>query len=80
MHDTPKKAKSAAPTNREPIVQRRRARAEVVWEGKYEIAARKRAAIRVERLVPLGIPAGDVRNKQAILQPVMRPTLASRTS
>jgi Mrp family chromosome partitioning ATPase len=47
MDDTPKKAKSAAPGNGVPNAPRRPARAELVWEGKYDAAGRRAAPLRV---------------------------------
>jgi DNA methylase len=47
MDDTPKKAKSAAPGNGVPNPPRRPARAELVWEGKYDAAGRRAAPLRV---------------------------------
>jgi len=47
MDDAPKKAKSAAPGNGAPIAPRRPARAELVWEGKYDAAGRRLAPLRV---------------------------------
>jgi adenine-specific DNA-methyltransferase len=47
MDDTPKKAKNAAPGNGTVGEPRRPARAELVWEGKYDAAGRRVAPLRV---------------------------------
>jgi len=47
MDDTPKKAKPAALGNGAPIAARRPARAELIWEGKYDAAGRRVAPLRV---------------------------------
>ena len=47
MDDTPKKAKNAGPGNEAPAAARRPARAELVWEGKYDAAGRRVAPLRV---------------------------------
>jgi hypothetical protein len=48
MDDTPKKAGTAAPSNGPPnVALRRPARAELVWEGKYDAAGRRVAPLRV---------------------------------
>jgi hypothetical protein len=47
MDDTPKKAKNAAPGNGALGAPRWPARAELVWEGKYDAAGRRVAPLRV---------------------------------
>src|SRR5271166_5335014 len=47
MDEAPKKAKNAAPGNGAPGAPRRPARAELIWEGKYDSAGRRVAPLRV---------------------------------
>src|SRR5271166_6310169 len=47
MDEAPKKAKNAAPGNGAPGAPRRPARAELIWEGKYDAAGRRVAPLRV---------------------------------
>jgi hypothetical protein len=46
MDDAAKKAKNSAPGNGAPIAPRRPARAELVWEGKYDASGRRVAPLR----------------------------------
>ncbi len=47
MDEAPKKAKNAAPGNGAPSAPRGAARAELVWDGKYDAAGRRVAPLRV---------------------------------
>src|SRR6478672_603501 len=47
MDKTPKKAAGAPPSNGVVSAQRKAARAELVWEGKYDEAGRRVAPLRV---------------------------------
>ena len=48
MEDMPRKAGNGAPSNRAPKAQQRRpARAELIWDGKYDDAGRRVAPLRV---------------------------------
>jgi len=47
MNDVTAKPKSAGSGNKPPNVQRRPARAELIWDGKYDEAGRRVAPLRV---------------------------------
>jgi adenine-specific DNA-methyltransferase len=47
MEETPRKARNGAPRDTAPNAQRRAARAELIWDGKYDDAGRRVAPLRV---------------------------------